>query len=156
VPPEADAGPPPARSRSQRKADTLERLRSDIDLWVASADADGNAYLIPVSFYWNEEALTIATPRASRTARNLMRAGRARVALGHTRDVLVVEGPVEELPVGTDTALEDAHARATGFDPRVEPEDYAYLKITPRTVLAWRESNELKGRRLMRDGEWLD
>jgi hypothetical protein len=156
MPPEADAGPPPARSRSQRKADAVARLRTDVDLWVASADADGNAYLIPVSFYWNEEALTIATPRASRTARNLMRAGWARVALGPTRDVLIVEGPVEESPMGADTALEDAHARATGWDPRLEPDEHVYLRITPHTVLAWRESNELKGRRLMRDGQWLD
>jgi hypothetical protein len=156
MPPDADAGPPPARSTSQRKADALARLRTDVDLWVASADADGNAYLIPVSFYWNEEALTIATPRASRTARNLMRAGWARVALGPTRDVLIVEGPVKESRLGADSALEDAYAQAIGWDPRLEPDEHVYLRLTPHTVLAWREENELKGRRLMRDGQWLD
>ena len=145
----------PARSREQRRRDVLARLESDVDLWVASADAGGTAYLIPLSFHWDRAALTVSTPRGSRTAVNLMRAGWARVALGHTRDVVIVEGPVEAMPIGAEPALEDAHAAATGFDPRAEPEEYVYLRITPRDVLAWRESNELAGRRLMRRGEWL-
>jgi hypothetical protein len=101
-------------------------------------------------------ALTIATPRASRTARNLLRAGWARIALGPTRDVVIVEGAVEELGIGTDTRLEDAHARATGFDPRTLAEEYVYLRITPQSIQAWREANELEGRQLMRRGVWLD
>lgn len=145
----------PARSREQRRRDVLARLETDVDLWVASADEHGGAYLIPLSYYWDGTALTVSTPRTSRTAVNLMRAGWARVALGHTRDVVIVEGPVEALPIGAEPALEDAHAAATGFDPRVEPEEYVYLRIAPRDVLAWRESNELTGRRLMRRGEWL-
>jgi hypothetical protein len=145
----------PARSREQRRRDVLARLEADVDLWVASADEGGTAYLIPLSFYWDGTALTVSTPRASRTAVNLMRAGWARVALGPTRDVVIVEGPVEALPIGADPALEDAHAAASGFDPRVEDDEYVYLRITAREVQAWRESNELAGRRLMRRGGWL-
>ena len=147
---------PPPRSRAQRRADTLERLRTDVDLWVASADETGDAYLVPLSFVWDGTALTIATPRASRTAVDLLRAGRARVALGPTRDVVIVDGMVEAIAIGSDPALEDAHARATGFDPRTLADEYVYLKITPRTIRAWREANELEGRLLMRDGRWLD
>ena len=147
---------PPPRSRAQRRADTLERFLSDVDLWVASADETGNAYLVPLSFVWEGAALTIATPRSSRTARNLLRAGEARVALGTTRDVVIVEGSVEELPIGADPQLEDAHAAATGFDPRTLTDEYVYLRIAPRTIRAWREANELEGRLLMRDGRWLD
>jgi hypothetical protein len=145
-----------ARSRSQRKSDVLEKLRSDVDLWVASADEAGSAYLIPLSYYWDGSTLTVATPRSSRTAVNLVRAGWARVALGPTRDVVIVEGPVEAIPIGTDAELEDAHAQATEFDPRTLTEEYVYLRITPHGIQAWREANELAGRRLMRHGEWLD
>jgi Pyridoxamine 5'-phosphate oxidase len=148
--------PQPPRSRAQRKADVLAKLRTDVDLWVASADEAGNAYLVPLSFYSDGTTLAIATPRASRTARNLVRAGWARVALGPTRDVVIVEGGVEPIPIGTDTKLEDAHARATGFDPRTLAEEYVYLLITPQSIQAWREANELDGRQLMRGGEWLD
>jgi hypothetical protein len=155
MPGEAPERPAPARSRSQRRIDALEKLRSEVDLWVASADALGSAYLVPLSYYWDNATLTIATPRASRTARNLMRAGWARVALGPTRDVVIIEGPVEAIPIGTDTLLEDAHAQATGFDPRTLAEEYIYLKITPHNIQAWREANELEERQLMRRGEWL-
>jgi hypothetical protein len=148
--------PDPARPRAQRRADTLAKLRSDVDLWVASADERGNAYLVPLSYYWDDTTLTIATPRRSRTATNLVRAGWARVALGPTRDVVIVEGPVEAIPIGTDPRLEDAHARATGFDPRTLADEYVYLRITPHSIQAWREANELAGRRLMRGGVWLD
>ena len=56
---------PPPRSRAQRRADALERLRTDVDLWVASADETGNVYLVPLSFVWDGTALTIATPLGS-------------------------------------------------------------------------------------------
>jgi len=148
--------PEPARSRAQRRIDALAKLHSQIDLWVASADELGGAYLVPLSYYWDDSTLTIATPRASRTARNLVRAGWARVALGPTRDVVIIEGPLEAIPIGADARLEDAHAQATGFDPRTLAEQYVYLQITPHNIQAWREANELEDRQLMRRGAWLD
>jgi hypothetical protein len=147
---------PQPRSRPQRKIDTLAKMRSDVDLWAASADESGAAHLIPLSYYWDGSSLTIATPRKSRTAVNLMRAGWARFALGPTRDVVIVEGPVAEIPIGTDIRLEDAHAKATGFDPRTLADEWVYLRIRPQSIQAWREANELEGRQLMRGGEWLD
>jgi hypothetical protein len=150
------AAPEPARSQAQRRRDVLAKLEGDVDLWVASADETGIAYLVPLSFWWDGSTLTISTPRASRTARNLVRAGWARVALGPTRDVVIVEGPVEAIQIGADPHREDAHAAATGFDPRTLAEEYVYLRITPHEVQAWREANELAGRHLMRRGAWID
>ena len=95
-------------------------------------------------------------PRASRTAENLIRTGWARVALGPTRDVVIVEGPVEAITIGADPELEDAHALAAGFDPRTLAEEYVYLRITPHEIQAWREANELEGHYVMRGGAWLE
>jgi hypothetical protein len=74
---------PPPRPREQRKADVLAMLaaETDIDLWVASADASGRAHLIPLSYGWDSATVSVATPTTSRTAVNLIRAGWARLAL---------------------------------------------------------------------------
>jgi hypothetical protein len=54
-----------------------------------------------------------------------------------------------------DERTKDAFAAKHGWDPRQETRDYAYFRIVPGRVQAWREVNELPGRTLMRDGGWL-
>jgi hypothetical protein len=49
----------------------------------------------------------------------------------------------------------DLFAAKTGFDPRRLATPYLYFRVRPRRIQAWREANELDGRELMRDGEWL-
>ena len=73
-----------------------------------------------------------------------------------TRDVVIVEGPVDAIPIGADPEREEAHALAAGFDPRTLAEEYVYLRITPNEIQAWREANELAGRHVMRGGAWLE
>jgi hypothetical protein len=85
------------RSRAQRQRDTEDRLKNDVDLWVASASADGAPYLVPLSFDWDGTALLLATPAASPTGRNLAGNRAVRLALGPTRDVTMIEGTVEIL-----------------------------------------------------------
>jgi hypothetical protein len=145
----------PARSAKQRKRDVLALLEREVDVWVASASEDGDAMLVPLSFVWDGRRLTISTPLASTTARNLIRAGVARVALGATRDVALIDGTLEVIRLGAEPELEEAHARATEFDPRTLAEEYVYLRLTPQRIQAWREVNELRGRHLMRDGVWV-
>jgi hypothetical protein len=145
----------PARSAKQRKRDVLALLEREVDVWVASASKDGEAMLVPLSFVWDGRRLTISTPLASTTARNLIRAGVARVALGATRDVALIDGTLEVIRLGAEPELEEAHARATEFDPRTLAEEYVYLRLTPQRIQAWREVNELRGRHLMRDGAWV-
>jgi predicted pyridoxine 5'-phosphate oxidase superfamily flavin-nucleotide-binding protein len=145
----------PPRSPLQRKRDTLARLENDVDAWVASADRDGTPYLVPLSFVWDGATLTMATPESSPTGRNLRESGRVRLALGPTRDVVLIEGTAEAYARETvPAAMADAFA-AKLWDARLEPTRYAYFQITPLRIQAWREENELVGRDLMRDGGWL-
>jgi nitroimidazol reductase NimA-like FMN-containing flavoprotein (pyridoxamine 5'-phosphate oxidase superfamily) len=80
------------RSRARRRRDTEHRLNRDVDLWVASASADGAPYPAPLSFGWDGEALLVATPTDSPTGRNLAASRTARLGLGHTRDVSMIDG----------------------------------------------------------------
>ena len=144
------------RDAEQRTRDVRQKLRDDVDCWVASASSTGDAYLVPLSFYWDGARLILATLTNSRTARNLRRAGEARLAVGPTRDVVIVEGAVTFIARDViDVALATAHAQKTAFDPRQIAEEYVYLAVVPRTIQAWREANELAGRFVMRDGRWL-
>jgi len=148
----------PPRSLTDRKRDTLGRLESDVDVWVATADpASGAAYLTPLSFLWDGSDLLLSTPASSPTGRNLHASGRARLGLGLTRDVVLIDATVAEVreTAHIDAALGDAFAQKTGFDPRKEAGRYLYFRVRPDRVQAWREADELAGRDLMRSGQWL-
>ena len=148
---------PPARTAQQRKADTLRRLENDVDTWVATADpATGVPYLVPLSFLWDGATVLISTPATSPTSRNLRATGRVRLGIGPTRDLVLIEGTVQTETAATEIPAEagDAFAAKTGFDPR-ELTGYAYFQIQPQRLQAWREANELTGRDLIRDGDWV-
>jgi len=151
-PGEEEHGMEAPRSAEQRKSDTLIRLASEVDAWIATADGDGGGYLLPLSFLWDGAGVIISTPRSSVTGRNLSRGGRVRVGVGELRDVTMIEGTAE--PVQHE-GTKDAFASKHGWDPRKEAGDYAYFRIVPARVQAWREVNELAGRTLMHDGDWL-
>jgi hypothetical protein len=79
---------------------------------------------------------------------------------------LLIEGTVQSETAATEIPAQagDAFAAKTGFDPR-EPgagrrgqgqrSGYAYFRIRPQRLQAWREANELAGRDLIRDGDWV-
>ncbi|MEV7179826.1 pyridoxamine 5'-phosphate oxidase family protein [Kitasatospora sp. NPDC093679] len=173
----AAAAPGP---RDRRRRDTEHRLTHDVDVWVASASADGGPYLVPLSFDWDGEALLVATPADSPTGRNpaatrtaqlglgptrtaqlgLGPTRTAQLGLGPTRDVTVIDGDVDvDVDVLEIDALPpeqgDRFATRTGFDPRTLTTPYRWFRISPHRIQAWREADELSGRTLMRDGRWL-
>jgi hypothetical protein len=144
------------RSRAQRRRDTEDRLGHDVDLWVASASADGAPYLVPLSFEWDGETLLVATPADSPTGRNLAATGTVRLGLGHTRDVSMIDGEVEVLEIDAlPQQRGDRFAAHAGFDPRTLTSRYRWFRISPHRIQAWREVDELPDRELMRDGRWL-
>ena len=87
------------RSRAQLRRDTEHRLTHNVDVWVASASADGAPHLVPLSFDWDGEAPLVATPTDSPTGRNVAATRAVRLGLGHTREVSMVEGEVEVLEI---------------------------------------------------------
>jgi hypothetical protein len=110
-----------------------------------------------LSFDWDGEAVLLATPADSPTGKNLTAAGTARLGLGPTRDVTMIEGDVEVLEMDALSQEQgDRFAERTGFDPRSLETPYRWFRVTPRRIQAWREANEIAGRDLMREGRWLD
>jgi hypothetical protein len=112
-------------------------------------------YLVQVSLVWVDDRVVIAIPGSSVTARNLRTAGQARLGVGPTRDVVMIDAAVErEVDVVADDALGEAYGGQADWDPR-QSTGYVFFVLRPLRLQAWRESNEIAGRTLMRDGAWL-
>ncbi|MFE6610701.1 pyridoxamine 5'-phosphate oxidase family protein [Amycolatopsis sp. NPDC057786] len=146
---------PPPRKPLQRKSDALELLRSETTAWLATGGADG-AHLVPLLFHHNGEVLTFATFSDSRTVTNVAATGRARAAIGHHYDVVMIDGTMEIVAPDTiDPAIANPFAALLrgGPDPRRTP-GFVYLQLTPSRLQAWRSFAELDERTLMQSGQW--
>lgn len=98
----------------------------------------------------------VSTPVDSPTGRNLATSGQVTLALGHTRDVVMIDGSVEVIPIEEiPQEIGDAFAARTEFDPRALRTTYAFYRVTPVEIQAWREVDELPNRTIMRGGAWL-
>jgi hypothetical protein len=151
-----------ARTREERRVDTLAKLSEPtVDAWVASAAADASgkasAHLVPLSLAWINERLVLAAEADSVTARNIIGQGHARLGLGPTRDVVMIDAELEQVyrldEVPDDLARR--YAMQAGWDPRKSGDQMRFLVLRPQRIQAWREVNELPGRTLMRGGEWI-
>ncbi|HET6298419.1 MAG TPA: pyridoxamine 5'-phosphate oxidase family protein [Kribbella sp.] len=141
----------PARSPEVRKSDTLKLLADEVDAWVSTASADGSPYLMPLSFLWDGESLWLSTAAKNPTSLNLQATGLLHLAIGRTRDVVLITGTAKQATPSPETA--DAFATKAGFDPRAS--NYPFFQITPTRIQTWREVNEIKDRDLLRDSRWL-
>lgn len=143
------------RSAAQRRADALAKLEGDTDIWVATA-ADGVAHLVPLSMSWDGQDIVVATEATSRTARNAAASGQARVAMGTSRDVVMVDATVQSVPAAeAEAELVSGFVARTGWDPSAEGGEWVYLRLRPERVQVWNGVDELPQRTVMRDGRWL-
>ena len=144
------------RTTATRIADTVRRLDSEPDVWIATASAEGVPHLIPLSLAWDGSRILVATPPESPTVRNIVAAGQARASLPDTDDVVIIVAsaavtPFEESP--GDVA--DFFSERAGWDPRREGGRWSLVTLTPEMIHAWKGEPELVGRTIMRHGEWV-
>jgi hypothetical protein len=144
------------RSAAQRKSDALEKLSKDQDVWVATADDRGIAHLVPLSLCWHDGVVVVAVEAGSRTARNASASGQARLALGPTRDVVVIDAEASVV------ARQDAgpeiigsYRERTGWEPGADGGDWVYVLLRPTRIQVWRDVDEIAGRTVMAGGTWL-
>lgn len=143
------------RSTAERVTHAKAMLREGGDAWVATAPAVGAPHLVILSAAWDEAAgdVVFCTEARSRTVEGV---GEARVGLGSTRDVLLLHGTLTLAgSVDDDDATADLFTAATGWDPRGDAREWVFLRFHPTRALAWREADEIAGRTIMKDGDWL-
>lgn len=123
-------------------------------MWLSTGGQTG-PHLIPVAFVGDNEAIVTATGESSKTVGHLQETGRARVAIGTTSDVVMIDTTLDGLvpvpEIATDVA--DRFA-AVSHDPRQMP-GYVYIRLIPRRIQVWNGFHEFPGRTVMLKGEWL-
>jgi general stress protein 26 len=146
------------RSSTERKADALAKLDAvEANVWVASASPTGAVHLVPMTHTWNGTQVVLATEPTSRTVANVTANPLVRLALGETRDVVMIDAvlvravPTSEAPA----TLAGEYATQAGWDPRTDSSEYVYLLLGPERIQVWREAEDLVGRTVMRRGSWV-
>lgn len=123
-------------------------------MWLSTGGRTG-PHLIPVAFVDDNDAIVTATGESSKTVRNLEETGRARVAVGTTSDVVMVDTILDGLVPVPEVATEVADRfAAVSHDPRQMP-GYVYIRLVPRRIQVWNGYHEFPGRTVMAKGEWL-
>ena len=144
-----------ARTLTQRREAALERLRSDTNLWLATASDSRGPHLIPVSYWWDGARLLTATFEGSRTLRNVRAQPKVRASIGSTGDVLMIDATATVVAAAdVDDAAAQGYAQASG-NPRSAP-GFAYVHLVPERMQVWKGRAESSGRTVMRAGVWLD
>ena len=144
------------RSVEVRKADVLGVLEAQRDIWLATADPAGRPHLIAVSAWWDGTDLVVATTANSRTASNLAASPRVRLAAGAPNDVVMIDAAVVESVAAKDAGeVADGFAIAVGWDPREVGEGWAFFRLRPTRIQAYRGYDELEGRNVMTKSRWL-
>jgi hypothetical protein len=146
------------RSPDEGKADALAQLTAvEANVWIASASPSGAVHLVPVTHTWNGNQIVLATEPGSCTVANVTVNPQVRLALGETRDVVMIDAVLTEAVPRSEApaALADGYAVQAGWAPRTDGSDYVYLVFGPERIQVWREAEDVTGRTVMRNGAWV-
>ena len=144
-----------ARGLAERREAALEHLRSNSNLWLATASDGRGPHLIPVSYWWDGTHLLTATFEGSRTLRNVRAQPKVRASIGSTGDVLMIDGTAAIMAAADiDATAADGYAQASGVPPSAP--GFTYVLLAPERMQVWKGPTEFSGRTVMRAGVWLD
>ena len=130
--------------------------RGQCQCGVASASPSGAVHLVPVSHTWNGTEVVVATGPSSPTVANITANPKVRLALGETRDVVMIDAVlVSAVPL-----LMPRRHWPMGMPPRpggtrTDEGDYVYLVLGCERIQVSGEGEELAGRTVMRNGAWV-
>ena len=127
------------RSITERRDDALARLKSDRNVWVATAGASGVPHLVPVSLCWYDDAILLATRADRPLAQNIVASCQARVGLGDGDDVVLIDGKARSVNWSdANQAQRRALVDRTGWNPGEQGGSWVLLCLEPQTVRVWR------------------
>jgi hypothetical protein len=98
----------------------------------------------------------MTTVAASRTGRNLAAGQEVKLAGGTAADAILVDARVIETQAAEEAPdVAAGFAKAMGWDPREVGAGWAFFRLRPSRIQAYRGYEELEGRDVMRNSRWL-
>lgn len=143
------------RTVEERKRDVMAVLDGQGQMWLASA-SEGRAHVIGVSAWWDGTDLVLATVGGSLTARNLREARTGTLVAGTPDDAVVIDvAMIESMPARDADEVATGFSSAMGWDPRDVGEGWEFFRLRPSRIQAFRGYDEIEGRDVMKQGQWL-
>ena len=119
-----------------------KRLERAHNYWVASASAGGRPHSAPIWGLWLDGVFYFSTARASRKGRNLATNTHAVVHLESGDEVVILEGPVEEVQGKKELAgLAQAYGEKYTLEITFRDPGSVVYALRPERAFAWRESD---------------
>ncbi|HEY7735272.1 MAG TPA: pyridoxamine 5'-phosphate oxidase family protein [Candidatus Limnocylindrales bacterium] len=123
-------------------------LEAEAVIWLATVDGSGRPALVPVWFWWDGEAILVASKPDARKVRNIRNNARVMLALGNPDDDFdvglieahaeLVEVPVRSVLVAGLATKYETRMRAIGLTATEFASTYQQvIRISPIRPLAW-------------------
>lgn len=119
------------------------RLRSQREIWIATADARRRPDAVPVWFWWDGAEAWFTTKASSRKAQNLLAQPAVVLHNGDGADPIIVKGVAELVGDADELAGLDAAYAEKYVDPHSGTRATIYVegdvafRVRPRLVMAW-------------------
>ncbi|HUC34253.1 MAG TPA: pyridoxamine 5'-phosphate oxidase family protein [Gaiellaceae bacterium] len=119
-----------------------ERLERAHNYWVASASSAGRPHAAPIWGLWLEGVFYFSTARGSRKGVNLAENPIAVVHLESGDEVVIVEGPVQEVSARKELdRLAAAYGEKYTLEITFEDPGSVVYALRPERAFAWREQD---------------
>ncbi len=119
-----------------------QRLERAHNYWVATASEAGRPHAAPVWGLWHDGVFYFSTARGSRKGQNLAANPFAVVHLESGDEVVILEGPVEEVTARKDLdVLAAAYGEKYTLEIKFEDAGSVVYALAPKRAFAWRESD---------------
>jgi general stress protein 26 len=119
-----------------------ERLERAHNYWVSSASGSGRPHAAPIWGLWLDGAFYFSTARGSRKGANLAENPFAVVHLESGDEVVIVEGPVQEVSARKELdRLASAYGEKYTLEITFEDPGSVVYALRPERAFAWREQD---------------
>lgn len=118
-------------------SEQAQRLREDMNLWLATVRADGKPHLVPIWFVYLQNRIIICIEPGSVKGRNLLKNARVSLALEDGSHPLLCEGNARLVLDDIPSEINDLFKQKYNWDISEETRYTQLIEIIPEKWLSW-------------------